>query len=163
MGEADRILIVYSKSYGKTKLIAKGVRKLKSRKRGALNDFCHIKFLAVAQKGLDLVTETELINNYSDLRDDLKKISVAYFFCETIDKLTRDEEENTMLFNLFLSYLEKLEKENKLKNLRNQFIFDVLCHLGFWDGGKIMQNHDLVLENILERKLSSIRVGKKIQ
>ena len=43
-GEADRILIIFSKKYGKITLLAKGIRKLGSRKRGHLEIFSKVKF-----------------------------------------------------------------------------------------------------------------------
>ncbi|MFH1792345.1 MAG: DNA repair protein RecO, partial [Patescibacteria group bacterium] len=42
--EADRILVVYTKDFGKLSLIAKGVRKTTSKKRGHLEIFNYLKF-----------------------------------------------------------------------------------------------------------------------
>jgi len=49
-GEADRILTVFSKNYGKVTLLAKGIRKLISKKRGHLEIFSEVKFSAVSGK-----------------------------------------------------------------------------------------------------------------
>ena len=58
-GEADRILIVLSKNFGKLSLLAKGIRKIKSKKRGHLEIFSKIKFSAVKGHGFDLMTEAD--------------------------------------------------------------------------------------------------------
>ena len=63
--EADRILTCFSKSYGKISLLAKGIRKLKSKKRGHLEVFSHIKFSASRGHGMDIITEVETINTFS--------------------------------------------------------------------------------------------------
>ena len=160
--EADRILVVYSKKYGKLSLIAKGVRKLKSRKRGHIEVFSHVKFSAARGKSLDIVTEVETITAFKKARRDLKKVSVAYFFVETIGRLTREDEKNEELFILLLSYLAKLESSVKLRVLRERFIFDALVLVGFWPEGKPLESPDAVLESIVERKLNSFRVGKKL-
>lgn len=160
--ETDRILVVYSKKYGKISLIAKGVRKLKSRKRGHIEVFSHVKFSAARGKSLDIITEVEIINSFSKVRADLKKVSVAYFFVETIGRLTREDEENEELFALLLSYLGKLESNTKSRVLRERFIFDSLVLVGFWPKGKPLESPDVVLESIVERKLNSFRVGKKL-
>ena len=41
-GEADRIVVVFSKERGKVRAIAKGVRKLHSRKAGHLEPFTNV-------------------------------------------------------------------------------------------------------------------------
>ena len=45
-GEADRILVIYSKNFGRVSYMAKGVRRPKSRKRGHIEVFNYIKFQA---------------------------------------------------------------------------------------------------------------------
>ena len=155
-------MVVYSKRYGKISVIAKGVRKLKSRKRGHIEVFSHVKFSAARGKSLDIITEVEIINSFAKARADLKKVSVAYFFVETIGRLTREDEKNEELFALLLSYLARLEGRVKLRTLRERFIFDSLVLVGFWPEGKPLESPDVVLENIVERKLNSFRVGKKL-
>lgn len=161
-GEADRIIVVYSRDYGKLTLIAKGVRKVSSRKRGSIEVFSHTKFSAARGKSLDIITETEIINTFPLIRKNLKKVSVAYFFLEAVGRLTREDEKNREMFDLLLKYLKRLESKNQLRKEREEFIHETLVLLGFWPRGKKMDNHDTVLENIAERKLSSIRVGKKV-
>lgn len=160
--EADRILILYTKEFGKISLVAKGVRKPKSRKRGHLEVFSHIKFSAAKTKSLPIITEAETLNNFSPIRKNLKKISVAYFLLETIGRLTRDEEKNPQLFNLLLTTLKKLQSSNQTRILREDFIKQSLVILGFWPKSRPLYHPDEVLESITEKKINSARVAKKI-
>ena len=161
--EADRILTVYSKHYGKLGLLAKGVRKVKSRKRGHLEIFSHIKFSAVRGKDMDFLSEAELLNPLHNIRNDLKKVTVAYFFMEAIRKLTQNEEKNEELFTLLLGYLGTLSSSEKfLKELRMRFVTELLVLLGYWPSGKIMDNPDNILRDITEREMWTTRVGKRI-
>jgi len=160
--EADRILIVYSKHYGKISLMAKGIRKPESRKRGSLEVFSHIKFSAARGKNLDIVEEAEIIDSFPTIRKNLKKVAVAYYLMEVIGRVTREDGKNEKLFNLILNYLQNLKRAKALRKLRKEFIFQTLVLLGFWPKGKTMDNPDRVLENIVERKINSIRVGKKL-
>lgn len=160
--ESDRILTLFTKNYGKTSLLAKGVRRTDSRKRGSVEIFSYIRFSGVKTKGLDLVTEVEAIDTYSDLRKDLRKVAVAYFFMETIVKITRDGEPNYELFNTLKRYLSRLKEKAPLKEIRKNFVYEVLVIQGFWPKGKTLLDPDHVLEEVTERKISSRRVGKKI-
>ena len=161
-GEADRIISIYTKDYGRLSFIAKGVRKLTSRKRASLEVFTHISFLAHRGKSLDIITEAQTLEYYRNMRKSLKKVSLAYFFCEVVGRITREGEGNEELYDLTLTYLEELKTAKTLKRLRYKFIYEILTLLGFWPKDKTLPNPDYVLESVLERQLSSIRVGKKL-
>lgn len=160
--EADRIIVVFTKDFGKITLIAKGVRKLTSRKRGYLEVFNRIKFSAVKSKGLDIILEAETINSFPKIRRNLKKVSVGYYFCEVIGRSTKDEGIHKDLYLLILDYFSELEKTDNLKMLRTNFIKDLLVILGFWPKEKKMLDADRVLKEVIEREINSSRVGKRI-
>jgi DNA repair protein RecO (recombination protein O) len=161
-GEADRILTVFSKRYGKITLLAKGIRKLGSRKRGHLEIFSKVKFSAVAGTGFDILTEAEAISNFTKLRLNLNRVTLAYYFCEVLHKITKEDEKHDELFELLGKSLKELETAKNLKVLRKDFIVNLLIELGYWPESKKMINHDIELEDVLERKINSLRVGKKV-
>jgi DNA repair protein RecO (recombination protein O) len=160
--EADRILTVVSQHYGKLVLMAKGVRKPISRKRGSIEVFSKIKFSAARGRIFDIVTEVEMLRFYKDIRNDLKKVSLAYYFIEVVDKIIQQEEKNGEIFTLLNDYLSKLESEKKLKKLKDEFVRRILIISGFWPRQKAINNPNKTLEYVLERKISSARVGKKV-
>jgi DNA repair protein RecO (recombination protein O) len=161
-GEADRILSIFSKNHGRLSLIAKGVRKVGSRKRGHIEVFSLVKFAAAGGRGLDLITETETIDNYPEVRKSLNKVALAYFFMETIGRTTHENEKNLDLFNLIEHYFDFLKTEKKLKSLRSDFIREELTLLGFWPKGKTLPNPDEKLQEVTERYMGSVRVGKQL-
>ena len=161
-GEADRILWVYSKSRGRVALIAKGIRRPKSRKRGHLEIFARVNFQAVRSKNLDLMLEAEVIDAYPEIRRGLKKVSLAYYICEVVGKITHEQEANPELYNLILENLEKLKLSKKLKELRLDFVRDILVLTGYWPNDKKLSDPDAKLEEVIERQLYSSRVGKII-
>ncbi|OGM74442.1 DNA repair protein RecO [Candidatus Woesebacteria bacterium RIFOXYB1_FULL_38_16] len=160
--EADRILTVYSKEFGKLSLLAKGIKRPKSRKRGNLEVFSQIKFLAAKTKGLGILVEVALIESFSYLRKDLKRMALAYYVIEVIGRITNYEERNERLYELLVKYFGKIENEEGLLKLRESFIFDLLTLLGYWPKEKTLVNSDQVLEQIIERKINSKIVGKRI-
>ncbi|WKZ25947.1 MAG: DNA repair protein RecO [bacterium] len=160
--EGDRILVVLSKHYGKVSLLAKGVRKIKSRKRGHIEIFSKLKFSAVHGKGMDIVVEAETIDDFKEVRVNLNKISLAYYFCEVVNKITQEDGRPSSVYDLLSFKLEQLKTETRLKKLRIQFIYDLLTKMGYWPENKKIIDADLVLQNVLERNINSVRVGKKI-
>ena len=161
-GESDRILIVLSKNFGKLSLLAKGIRKIKSKKRGHLEIFSKIKFSAAKGHGLDIMTEAETINDFSGVRINLNKVSLAYYFCEVVNKITHEDGRSSTVYGLLSTALEELEQETELKKLRMKFIYDLLIEMGYWPVGKKLVDADIVLDDVLERKINSVRVGKAV-
>lgn len=160
--EGDRILILFTKDFGKISVIAKGARKIKSRKRGSIEMFNLIKFSATKSHGLDIITEVEVLDSFDKLRNSLNKISVAYYFCEVIGRVTQEDQKHSEIYEILKNYFSKLLITNKLKDLRLKFIEETLISLGFWPQNKKIINQDLVLESIIERKINSVRVGKRM-
>lgn len=159
-GEADRILSLYSKDRGRITLIAKGIRRPKSKKRGHLEIFSLVKFQAISGHGIDLMTEADVSDDYKEIRKSLPKISLAYYFCEVVGRITHENEQNSELFDLVSASLNGLKQGNGLKDLRLNFIQKLLTILGYWPEGQELTNPDEVLEEVIERKIYSERVGK---
>ncbi len=161
-GEADRIITLLTKDHGKMRVLAKGVRKVKSRKRGHLEVFNMIKFSAARVHDMDLMTEVELIEGYSNLKHDLRKVSVAYYLVEIVTKLTQTDEKNELLYYFLAEKLHELSETRALKTFRIECARQLLMRLGFWPYGKDLDNPDSLIEEVIERKLSTTRVGKHL-
>lgn len=161
-GEADRILILYTRDFGRVSLLAKGVRKPGSRKRGHIEVFSQISFSAAKTYGIDIMTEAETVDSFEEIRTNLNKVSLAYYFCEAIGKTTHEGEENMELYERLIYYFSRLKHDSKLKTLRNDFVHDLVTMLGFLPKGKKIDDIFDFFEEVTERSLSSERVGKKM-
>lgn len=161
-GEADRILSVFTKNHGRITLIAKGVRRPKSRKRGHLEVFNRINFQGSIGRGIDLMTEAEVIDDFGEVRKSLKKISLAYYFAEVIGRITRENEKNEELYDFILSFFEKLKTAKELKKLRIEFLNKLLVLMGYWPDKIELTDPDKKLEEVIERQIYSERVGKRM-
>lgn len=160
--EADRIIHIFSRDFGKVTLIAKGVRKLTSRKRGHIENFMRINFSAVKGRGLDLITEAEEVESYNVVRKNLKKVTLAYYFTEVVGRLMREYDVNKEVYLILINYLEKLQDTNRLKNLRLDFLKEIVVVTGYWPEGKHIQDPDDLLKDIIQKTPNSLRVGKRV-
>ncbi|QQS38578.1 DNA repair protein RecO [Candidatus Woesebacteria bacterium] len=161
-GEADRIITLFTKDYGKITLIAKGVRRPKSRKRGSLEVFGIVKFSAVRGKNWHIMTEAVIVDDLKKVRIDIRRVTVAYFIVETIHKLTKDEEAHKDAYKITRYYLNKLKISTSLKKLRHAFIREIIISFGYWPRSKTLNNYDTILEEITEREMTTSRVGRKL-
>lgn len=162
LGETDKIITIFSKDFGKITLLAKGVRTPKSRKRGHVEIFSNIKFHAVSGSSMDILTEAETVDNYKSVRLNLKKVSLAYYLCEVVEKITTYNEPVPEIYLLLTTTLKKLTNTKLLKNLRLEFVHTILVVTGYHPIDENMVDHDNLLSDVLERNINSERVGKRL-
>jgi len=159
-GEADRIIDLYTLDKGKISLIAKGVRKPGSRKRGHLEIFNKIRFQAVNGYKMGILAEAETIDNFDRIRKSMKKLSLAYYYMEVVGKITHEGDPHPEIYHFLSGSMEDLKYGSKLKEMRLNFIENLLKILGFWPKDKKLSFPDEKLEEVIERQIYSKRVGK---
>jgi len=131
-GEADRILTIYTKDYGKISAIGKGVRRPRSKKGGHLELGNWCKLFVAKGKNLDLLTEVETkkafgIDNFSNI-----KANKIYHLLELVDALTQNEQKNKKVFFLLVEFLNEISKENNFDLISSVFKVKLLSELGFF-------------------------------
>jgi len=130
-GEADKLLTLYTPGLGKTRVLAKGVRKPKSRKGGHVELFTHSNLLIAKGKSLDIVTQAETIHSFLPIRRELLRTSYAYYAAELLDKFTGERVENRPLFDLFLDALGWLGDADDLDLVLRYFELHLLSYVGY--------------------------------
>lgn len=154
-GEADRILTVFSKNHGKLVIIAKGARRINSKKGPTLEVFNKVNLVLSSGKNFDIVSESAVIENFEGLRKNLKLVGLAYNICELTDKLTPERQESTIIFDLLSQTLKQLSTKVVDKNLIINFKQKILEDLGYIQKGAKLKNIDEFIESITERELKS--------
>jgi DNA repair protein RecO (recombination protein O) len=98
--DSSLILQIYSKDYGKISVILKGARSSKSKIGSKIDLINHVEVVIYnkEEKELQLVTQVNLIDHFSDIKEDLEKIKYASAVCELILKLIPENEPNERIF-----------------------------------------------------------------
>jgi DNA repair protein RecO (recombination protein O) len=131
-GEADRILTLYTRQLGKARAIAKGARKMASRKAGHIEPFTHVKLQLAKGRDVLIVTQAETVDAYLPLRDDLILTSHASYMLELLDRFTYvDETENSSIFRLLTESLSRLASNHDIWLVIRYYEMRLLDHLGF--------------------------------
>jgi DNA repair protein RecO (recombination protein O) len=109
LGEADRILTLFTRFNGKVRAVAKGVRKTKSRFGARLEPLTRVQLMLYKGRGeLDTVTSADIIESYKFIRDDYSRLTAAATLAELVDKITPDRERATPTYRLLLGGLDAL-------------------------------------------------------
>src|SRR3989337_4492981 len=107
-GEADRILKIYTKDYGKVVAIVKGVRRPRSRKAGHVEIGNWCKLFIARGKNIDLVTEVDLKKAFGINEFTATKANKIYHLLEIVESLTEEKQKNPSVFILLVQFLEKI-------------------------------------------------------
>lgn len=129
-GEADRILTIFTLDQGKISVIAKGIRRITSRRAGNVELLNRVSMYLYQAKGMPILTEAESLDNFSKLKEDLTLSTYAYHILELVDKLTAEGQENRILYEHFVRVLKKLST-NPRQILVRAFEVKILSNLGF--------------------------------
>lgn len=131
-GEADRTLTLYTRQLGKARAIAKGARKMASRKAGHIEPFTHVKLQLARGRNVLIVTQAETVDAYLPLRDDLVLTSQASYMLELLDRFTYvDETENSSIFRLLTDSLSRLASNHNVWLVIRYYEMRLLDYLGF--------------------------------
>jgi len=112
LGEADRIIVLFTRDRGKVRAVAKGVRKTSSRFGARLEPMSHVALQLYEGRELDTITQAESIEHFRELRDDLERITRAASMLEAVDQMSEEREPNSKLFTMLLGALRTLAEQN---------------------------------------------------
>lgn len=131
LGEADRIVTIFTRQLGKVRAVAKGVRKTKSRFGGRLEPFTRVNLMAYqGRNGLDTVTSVDVIEAFSELRKDYEGLTTAAVLAEVVEKITPDREQALPTYQLLIQGMRALD-EGKGATLVPAFLIKLLAESGF--------------------------------
>ncbi len=108
--ESSRIATLWTREFGKVRVLAKGGRRLKSNFESALDllTVCSIVLLRKSSGGLDLLTEAQVVKRFPQLRTDLRALYAAYYIAELLSDWTEDYDPHPRLFDEALATLQAL-------------------------------------------------------
>ena len=131
LGEADRILTLYTPHLGKIQAVAKGVRRPRSKLAGHLELLTHSQVSLARGRNLDTITGSQTINSFLPLKTDLELTAHALYTIELVDQFTADQIENYPLFQLLLETMHRLCQAGDNELVLRFFELHLLNEVGY--------------------------------
>jgi DNA repair protein RecO (recombination protein O) len=166
VGEANKILTIYTREIGFVKALAQGVRLVKSKLRFALHDFSYTNIDLVRGKDIWRITSATPITSFPLLRREKNSLSIMAQVSKLIEKLCYVEQPNEIIFNKLIQSLYLLDvqyvEESKREALELYLVLNIMSALGYIGDSKILSNYledsfDVYkIENLLKNKKSII-------
>jgi len=110
VGEADKILTVLLKEYGKLSVSAKGARKTNSKFLSAAQLFCYADFVIYAGKGFYSLASAQPIENFYGMAADYERLRVGAYVAELADRTLMENLNCDAILYFLLVTLKNIEK-----------------------------------------------------
>lgn len=165
--ESDRILTIFSKVQGKITVLAKGVRKITSRRAGNIELLNRAQIFLHQGKNFLILTEAVALDTYPKIKEDLTLSTYAYHIIELVDRLTAENQVSINIYNDLVEVLSRLSISPRQILIR-AFEVKILSNLGFWsreniaDLNKDTGNILAVLEKLDWEGISKLTISENI-
>lgn len=154
--EADRIITLFSKQVGKLTVLAKGVRLPQSKRQASVELGTCIKTQIIQSSRIPILTQTIIIDSFSQTKLSLSDITRLYQLLEVIDLLTPEQEPLPDVYNLLFQTLSRLPTTVNKKKLMLHTFHTMIQILGFIPPKSIDEaSLKQLIETIADKKLHS--------
>lgn len=128
--ESSKILNVLTKEHGKIGIISKGCRNLKSSLRSVSSKLTYGYFnIYYKKEGLSVLISVDIINDFSNIKQDLFKIGYATFLSDLTNQVLKETSSNE-IFDLFINGLIKINDDFDPMIITNIIELKYLNYLG---------------------------------
>lgn len=132
--ETSRIAVIWTREFGKVRVLAKGGRRLKSDFEIALDllTVCSMVFLRKASGGLEILTEAQVVERFPKLREQLPALYAGYYVAELLSEWTEEYDPHPVLFDEAVAALRDFGAEGvSTANRLASFELRLLNELGY--------------------------------
>lgn len=133
-GEADKFVKILSQHHGLVDTIAKGVRRLTSKKSSHLDNLNLIRFTTNRGNPPQYLTEVETLMSFPKIKRNLHKVRTCFYLTEVLNLTLVESQPDEALFATFKQFLIRLNDipdDESSRDLAIDFQHFLIKHLGF--------------------------------
>jgi DNA repair protein RecO (recombination protein O) len=150
----DNLITIFTKDLGKTVSVAKGIKKLNSRRAPHIQTGNLIDVGLYSKGDRYYLQESNIISGFSIIKKDAKKMSMIYYIFLVIDRLLPENEPEEDIYNATLNFLIDLSKTKKVENiLVEKYLNAVLRKLGYIQKDQDLEELNTFIEDLLGEKV----------
>jgi DNA repair protein RecO (recombination protein O) len=133
LGEADKIVSLFTRQAGRLRAVAAGSQRTKSRYGGTLESLSYIRLWLFERENRDLlrVNSAELLESFFDMQKDYRVHVAAQYIAEVCERLLPERELNERAFRLLLATLRGLKHSGEVDRPLVYFNYWLLRLSGF--------------------------------
>lgn len=129
--EYDKRVVLLTREDGKVTVVAPAAQKSRRRFSSSLDSLTLISAHYFEKVGMPRLEEMTVVDAFSTLKKDLKKIVYGSYFLEIVAGVMREKEPSCALFDFLVFFLKALEKTNRPDWLARFFEARLLPKIGY--------------------------------
>lgn len=156
----DLIITVFCRELGRVRVLAKGIKKLTSRRSPHIETGNLIKAVLSKNKDYYFLQETALISGFSQIKKNQPKFQCLYLFLFILEKLLPENQKEEKMYRLFKSFMVDLSKRDDYQAIMTDYLNNTASLLGYQEKNR---DKDLIeittfIEEIINEKLPAFNI-----
>ena len=132
LGEADKIVVLYSPNSGRVEGVAKGARKATSKRTGCFEPFTILDLVLHEGRSLDTITQVSVVESNRAVREELNRVVYGSAMLDLVDQVAMDNLADEGIYRLLLLALEILKgMDEGFLSLVAAFDLALMGHAGY--------------------------------
>ncbi len=154
----DTIVTLFTERSGKINVLAKGIKKITSRRLPHTETGNLINVILYRKDERYFLQETKLISAFSQIKKDQKKLVYFYLFLFILERLLPENAKEIKVYQLAKSFLVALSKKDLGEDGLCSYLNKLLSVLGYLKGEKTLPEIKLFVEEIINEKIPSLSI-----
>jgi len=134
-GEADQLFSIYTKDFGKLKILGRSIRKITSKLRAGIPVFCICEIEFIQGKAYKTLTDAILIKDFENIKKDLIKLKIAHQSVQVFDRLIKPPQKDDKIYELLNEIFFSLNNHSSPAThcllLYYYFLWNLISILGY--------------------------------
>lgn len=149
----DVLITFFSCEFGKIQVIAKGIKKITSRRSSHIQTANLAQILVQNKDERFFLQETSLISAFSQIKNNDQKIQILYFFLFVLERILPENQKESEVYTVSKQFLVALSRrEEHFSELLTLYVNRMLRLLGYIQKDKELHDLKLFIEEIIHEK-----------
>ncbi len=122
-GEADRVIVIFSKTHGKIIAYLKGIRKSRKREGLAADLTTVSEFIFYEKNDKIYISTMESKKSYFSISENLFKTSLVFYIFRFLDIVIQEKEPNERIYNMSLKFLDYVSEEKEKEKILTAVLY----------------------------------------
>jgi DNA repair protein RecO (recombination protein O) len=153
----DVLISFFTKELGKLTVLAKGVKKITSRRSPHLQTGNLINVLLSQKNDRFYLQESQLISGFSELKKAENKVRELYLFLFILDRLLPESQKEERVYNLTKKFIIDLSRSDEKARLGLPYYLNkLMSSLGYLHEDKSFVELRLLIQEIIDEKIPTL-------
>jgi len=154
LAEQDKIVVLFTREFGKIRLVAKGARRAKNRFGASLEVFAHIRIVFHEKENRELLIldSAEILYSPFEKQTKLRTNFYLFYFAELINEFFPDREKNAAAFHILLNIERAIQKQQNLEMLARYVELQLVHSQGILSSVAFCSKCGRAFESLQERR-----------